>query len=94
MSSETRRRIGYMPDAFGVYDDFKVWEYLDFFCAAYRIPKSDRPGLIDMVLDMFPPLLHSFFLTSFSEPPTWLNARIAFTRTTAVWCMVSDWGPD
>lgn len=49
---EVRSRIGYMPDAFGVYDDFKVWEYLDFFCAAYRIPKSDRPGLIDMVLEL------------------------------------------
>jgi ABC-2 type transport system ATP-binding protein len=47
-----RSLIGFMPDAFGVYDDFKVWEYLDFFCAAYRIPKSDRPGLIDMVLDL------------------------------------------
>jgi ABC-2 type transport system ATP-binding protein len=49
---EVRSLIGYMPDAFGVYDDFKVWEYLDFFCAAYRIPKSDRPGLIDMVLEL------------------------------------------
>jgi ABC-2 type transport system ATP-binding protein len=49
---EVRSRIGYMPDAFGVYDDFKVWEYLDFFCAAYRIPRSDRPGLIDMVLEL------------------------------------------
>ena len=47
-----RSRIGYMPDAFGVYDDFKVWEYLDFFASAYRVPKSDRPGLIDMVLDL------------------------------------------
>jgi ABC-2 type transport system ATP-binding protein len=47
-----RARIGYMPDAFGVYDDFKVWEYLDFYAAAYRVPKSDRPGLIDMVLEL------------------------------------------
>lgn len=49
---EVRSRIGYMPDAFGVYDDFKVWEYLDFFASAYRVPKGDRPGLIDMVLDL------------------------------------------
>jgi ABC-2 type transport system ATP-binding protein len=47
-----RGRIGYMPDAFGVYDDFKVWEYLDFFAAAYRIPRDDRPGLIDDVLEL------------------------------------------
>jgi len=49
---EVRARIGYMPDAFGVYDDFKVWEYLDFFAAAYRIPKVDRPSLIDDVLEL------------------------------------------
>ncbi|WP_394796498.1 ATP-binding cassette domain-containing protein [Armatimonas sp.] len=47
-----RAKIGYMPDAFGVYDDFKVWEYLDFFAASYRVPKGDRPGLIDLVLDL------------------------------------------
>jgi ABC-2 type transport system ATP-binding protein len=47
-----RARIGYMPDAFGVYDDFKVWEYLDFFAAAYRIPKIDRASLIDDVLEL------------------------------------------
>ena len=47
-----RSRIGYMPDTFGVYDDFKVWEYLDFFAASYRVPKGDRPGLIDLVLEL------------------------------------------
>src|SRR5918997_1059673 len=49
---EVRARIGYMPDAFGVYDDFKVWEYLDFFATAYRIPRDDRPSLIDDVLEL------------------------------------------
>lgn len=45
-----RSLIGYMPDFFGVYDDIKVWEYLDFFAAAYRIPKDRRPQIIDDVL--------------------------------------------
>ena len=31
-----RRAIGYMPDFFGVYEDMKVWEYLDFFAALLR----------------------------------------------------------
>ena len=44
--------MGYMPDFFGVYDDIKVWEYLDFFAAAYRIPRSDRPQIIDDVLTL------------------------------------------
>lgn len=49
---EVRRSIGYMPDFFGVYDDMKVWEYLDFFAACYEIPESDRPGLIRDLLEL------------------------------------------
>ena len=49
---EVRRLIGYMPDFFGVYDDMKVWEYLDFFAACYDIPEADRPGLIRDLLEL------------------------------------------
>ena len=45
-----RRSIGYMPDFFGVYDDMKVWEYLDFFAACYEIPETTRAGLINDLL--------------------------------------------
>jgi ABC-2 type transport system ATP-binding protein len=45
-----RRLIGYMPDFFGVYEDMKVWEYLDFFAACYDIPAAARPGMIDDLL--------------------------------------------
>ncbi|RMH72655.1 MAG: ABC transporter ATP-binding protein [Gemmatimonadetes bacterium] len=45
-----KSQIGYMPDFFGVYDDMKVWEYLDFFAAAYKIEKQRRIGIIDDVL--------------------------------------------
>jgi ABC-2 type transport system ATP-binding protein len=47
-----RASVGYMPDFFGVYDDMKVWEYLDFFAAAYRVPASRRPALIRDVLEL------------------------------------------
>ncbi len=47
-----RATVGYMPDFFGVYDDIKVWEYLDFFAAAYRIAKAKRPQIIDDVLNL------------------------------------------
>ena len=33
-----RRVLGFMPDVFGVYDDMKVWEYLDFFARCYGVP--------------------------------------------------------
>jgi ABC-2 type transport system ATP-binding protein len=49
---EVRSLIGYMPDFFGVYDDVKVWEYLDFFAAAYRVPKSQRAQVIADVLEL------------------------------------------
>ena len=49
---KVRGIIGYMPDNFGVYDDIKVWEYLDFFAAAYRIGRDKRPQIIDDVLEL------------------------------------------
>jgi len=45
-----RRAIGYMPDYFGVYEDMKVWEYLDFFAACYDVPAPTRPGMIGDLL--------------------------------------------
>jgi ABC-2 type transport system ATP-binding protein len=45
-----RRKIGYMPDFFGIYDDLTASEYLHFFAAAYHIPASRRAGLIRDVL--------------------------------------------
>jgi ABC-2 type transport system ATP-binding protein len=47
-----RRAIGYMPDEFGVYDDMRVWEYLDFFAACYDIPESERKRLIEDLLEL------------------------------------------
>lgn len=47
-----RGRIGYMPAFFGIYDDMRVWEYLDFFAGAYRLPKAQRPRIIDDVLNL------------------------------------------
>ncbi len=49
---EIRRLIGYMPDFFGVYDDMKVIEYLEFFAAAYRIKGPQRRKVCDDVLDL------------------------------------------
>src|SRR5438445_13781231 len=51
-SKDIRRSIGYMPDFFGVYDDMKVTEYLEFFAAAYRIKGPDRRKKVDEVLDL------------------------------------------
>jgi ABC-2 type transport system ATP-binding protein len=49
---DIRRVIGYMPDFFGVYDDMKVIEYLEFFAAAYRIKGPARRKICDEVLEL------------------------------------------
>jgi len=49
---EIRRLIGYMPDFFGVYDDMKVIEYLEFFAAAYRIKGPARRKVCEEMLEL------------------------------------------
>jgi ABC-2 type transport system ATP-binding protein len=51
-AKEIRRLMGYMPDFFGVYDDMKVIEYLEFFAAAYRITGPERRRKCDQVLEL------------------------------------------
>ncbi len=49
---ELRRMIGYMPDFFGVYEDMKVIEYLEFFAAAYRIRGEARRTRCNEMLEL------------------------------------------
>ncbi len=49
---EVRRRIGYMPDFYGVYDDLRVWEYLDFFARCYGVPAARRAPMIGELLEI------------------------------------------
>jgi ABC-2 type transport system ATP-binding protein len=44
--------IGYMPDTFGVYDDMRVWEYLDFFGRCYGLPATRRRQMIGDLLEL------------------------------------------
>lgn len=47
-----RRRIGYVPDFFGVYEDLTVNEYLHFFAAAYRLDRAARQATVRDVLEL------------------------------------------
>jgi ABC-2 type transport system ATP-binding protein len=49
---KVKHLVGYMPDRFGSYDNMRVREYLDFFGAAFAIPRRDRLKRIDEVLDL------------------------------------------
>ena len=47
-----RRNVGYMPDSFGVYEDLKVSEYLEFFASAYGLPRAQRKRIVHDVLEL------------------------------------------
>jgi ABC-2 type transport system ATP-binding protein len=47
-----RRHMGYMPDFFGVYDDLKVAEYMDFYADCYKVPRAGRDRLIGDLLEL------------------------------------------
>ena len=51
-SRRIKEMIGYLPDTFGVYEQMSVWEYLDFFCAAFRIPPKTREKVVSDVLKL------------------------------------------
>jgi ABC-2 type transport system ATP-binding protein len=49
---KVRRMVGYMPDFMGVYDDLKVFEYLEFFAAAFGIERKKRKSIVEGVLEL------------------------------------------
>lgn len=49
---EVRKRLGFMPDHFSMYRQMTVYEYLDFFAAAYGLPLATRTRVIDDVLEL------------------------------------------
>jgi ABC-2 type transport system ATP-binding protein len=49
---KVRRLVGYMPDFMGVYDDLKVFEYLEFFAAAFGIDRKKRKSIVEGVLEL------------------------------------------
>lgn len=49
---DLKRKIGYMPDFFGVYDDLKVMEYLEFYASIYNIKGAARKKVCDDLLEL------------------------------------------
>ena len=50
---DIKRRVGYVPDFFGVYDNLKVLEYMEFYGSMYGMEKEDvdeiSEGLLELV---------------------------------------------
>jgi ABC-2 type transport system ATP-binding protein len=51
-SKRIKEKIGYMPDFFGVYDDLKVSEYLEFYASIYNIKGLARKKITDDLLEL------------------------------------------
>ena len=49
---KARKLVGYMPDFFGVYDNLKCWEYLDFYARCYRIGAEERKRMTRQLLEL------------------------------------------
>jgi ABC-2 type transport system ATP-binding protein len=74
-----KRLVGYMPDRFGVYEQMRVWEYLDFFGSAFGIPRRQRRERIEAVFEMTESHdLHDRFVDTLSRG---MKQRIGIART-------------
>lgn len=47
-----KRRLGYLPDDFPLYDDLIVWDYLDYFARLYRLHNPRRTQRLRDVLEL------------------------------------------
>ena len=45
-----QQHIGYLADFFNVYDELKVWEYVDYFARAYKLPPAQIPARVREVI--------------------------------------------
>ena len=81
--NRVRWKIGYVPDAFGLYPDLSVKEYLDFFGSIYRIRgKKRRETLHD--------LLRLVDLESKAEEPVERLSRGMQQRLSLARCLFHD----
>src|SRR5437764_11428478 len=74
-----KRLVGYMPDTFGSYDNMRVGEYLDFFGAAFGIPRRRRAARVAEVLETAGAAsFHDLYVETLSHG---MKQRVAIART-------------
>jgi ABC-2 type transport system ATP-binding protein len=78
---EVRRRVGYLPDFMGLYQDMRVDEYLRFFADAYGLDAEKRRAYVDRALRMtgLADRAGSFI----EELSLGMRSRVAFARALA-----------
>jgi ABC-2 type transport system ATP-binding protein len=78
-SRKIKQLVGFMPDTFGSYDNMRVGEYLDFFGAAFGLPRRLRAKRIAETLDMAG--ASSFFDLYVEALSHGMKQRVALART-------------
>jgi len=51
-NSTIKRRLGYLPDDFPLYDDLTVWDYQDYFARLYQLRQPRRRQRLHEVLEL------------------------------------------
>ena len=78
-AAQIKRLVGYMPDTFGSYDNMRVREYLDFFGAAFKIPRKERASRIGSVMETTgSTYMQDLFVESLSHG---MKQRVGIART-------------
>ena len=78
-----KRIIGYMPDFFGVYDNLKVMEYMEFYASIYGITGSKAEKLCRKLMELVDLTDKSEFLVD--ELSRGMKQRLCLAR-----CLVHD----
>ena len=47
---DIKRKVGYVPDFFGVYDNFKVMEYMEFYGSMYGMSRKEVDDISEGLL--------------------------------------------
>ncbi len=47
-----KRRLGYLPDDYPLYEELTVWDYLDYFARLYRLREPRRTQRLHEVLEL------------------------------------------
>lgn len=78
-AQKIKRLVGYMPDTFGTYDNMRVHEYLDFFAAAYKVPRKLRKTRIPQIMELTGSShMRDLFVESLSHG---MKQRVGIART-------------
>lgn len=73
-----RRKVGFLPEEFGVYPSLTVAEYLDFFARCYGMPGQERKPTIETLLQLVD--LHHLRNTEAARLSRGLRRRLGLAR--------------